>query len=148
MLFGETKIQKMRSFERGKDHLDLEASNFSTDIKFFLQSVAANSPYLAQLITSHANFLKENIDRSPEEALRAARDTSEPLGLNLRRSKARTALILALCDLAGIRDLEWVTGQLTEFADYSVETVLRHSLHQIRDKLPKNALKDLSLIHI
>lgn len=55
-------------------------------------------------------------------------DPTMPAGRRLRIERRRLALLLAVGDLAGALDLTAVTGALTHFADYALDTAIRAAI--------------------
>ncbi|MEM7240804.1 MAG: bifunctional glutamine synthetase adenylyltransferase/deadenyltransferase [Pseudomonadota bacterium] len=141
MLFGEKISATIRSFDADIGQSAVKGLKLPGQTLDFLTNVASASPYLAGLIQQEQRFLKRVVVGSPEDALAKAQKLDRHLDVSLRRAKARTALVLALADLAGLRDLAWVTQNLTDFADRAVDASLRHCLQAARKKLPKDALK-------
>ena len=93
-----------------------------------LDAVFGNSPYLSGCLTQDPVFAAALLREGPEEAFTGLRDAlarlrSEPAGdtgslmSSLRAAKRRTALLVALADIAGLWPLEHVTGALSDFAD-------------------------------
>ncbi|MEM6276615.1 MAG: glutamine-synthetase adenylyltransferase [Pseudomonadota bacterium] len=99
-----------------------------------LTGAGGSSPYLHRLLLAHREWAEKAFD-NPE----AARD-----GLmvpdNLRRDKARLALLTGLCDLGGVWSLEEVTGALTDFADAALARALDDALAPLirTRKLPED----------
>lgn len=93
----------------------------------------AASPYLASLARRDPAMLDALLEADPATSLRqilahTADQASEPdfeaARRALRRLKARLHLLTALCDLAGIWDLDQVTFALTAFADAALVAAL------------------------
>lgn len=97
-----------------------------------LEPVFGASSYLAGLARRAPDDLRAILTEAPEvrlAAILADTDAAGGLppaeaGIALRRAKARTHLLTALCDLGGIWDLDQVTGALTRFADASLQAAL------------------------
>ncbi|MEL6125134.1 MAG: bifunctional [glutamine synthetase] adenylyltransferase/[glutamine synthetase]-adenylyl-L-tyrosine phosphorylase [Pseudomonadota bacterium] len=92
-----------------------------------VRGAGGSSTYLAGLLRREAEWLSSQLSTPLPDALTAARDATagadlKSLGAALRTAKRRTALLLALGDLGGAMALSEVTGALTEFADWAVET--------------------------
>ncbi|MEM6728501.1 MAG: glutamine-synthetase adenylyltransferase [Pseudomonadota bacterium] len=98
-----------------------------------LKGAAGTSPYLHALLAKHGAWCRTALD-APEAALAALGGEAA----HLRRDKGRAALLIALCDLAGIWPLEDVTGALSAFADRALHTALQAALapHIARGALP------------
>jgi glutamate-ammonia-ligase adenylyltransferase len=116
----------------------------SDDAQKLVFGIAGSSPYLRGLLERHHEWLLKRCDGTPEQAVEAARVLDGETGVALRVAKARTALVLALCDLAHIRPMEWVTKHLTDFADFAVQTALDSELSACVEsgKLDDSWLKD------
>ena len=99
-----------------------------------IEGIAGSSTYLNGLLNRHRDWLLIHWTKTPEEAVLAAQTLNGELRIALRLAKARTALILALCDLSHIRTMEWITEKLTNFADYAVKTALESELRSSVDK--------------
>jgi glutamate-ammonia-ligase adenylyltransferase len=108
-----------------------------------LAATAGNSPYLARLMLRESAFLEEIYNSDPAELLAAlnreaisvAEDEDAVAAIRrLRVAKRRVALTIALADVAGVFDLDAVTGSLSRFADASVKGALRHLLRAAAKK--------------
>jgi glutamate-ammonia-ligase adenylyltransferase len=100
-----------------------------------------NSPYLAGLLEREADWLPTGLasaDVVAEETHGFEALEPDQLGVALRRTKRRVALLTALADLGGVWPLERVTGTLSQLADRAVDLALRaHVAQEIRrGKLP------------
>ena len=102
-----------------------------------LEATAGNSPYLARVMLREKSFLDEIQNTPPDELLVAL--NNEALGIaaetdikvamrRLRVAKRKVALTIALADIAGLYDLDAVTGALTRFADAALKGALRRLL--------------------
>src|SRR5215469_11630915 len=102
-------------------------------------SAFGNSPYLCRLALRDRESLHQIWDFGPERITgiavqnaslaHEAADEAEAMAV-LRRAKRRTALAIALADIAGLWDLDAVTAALTRFADASVGGALRFLLRE------------------
>lgn len=100
-----------------------------------LDAVFGGSPYLTDSLFKEPAVLRALSDAAPETVLA---DLSERLSAEiadagdaeakaaLRRYKRRAALLIALCDIGGLRDLEAITGALSEVAETAIGAALRH----------------------
>ena len=106
-----------------------------------LDAVFGNSPYLSGCLTQDPVFAAALLREGPEEAFTGLRDAlarlrSEPAGdtgslmSSLRAAKRRTALLVALADIAGLWPLENVTGALSDFADLAIGAAVAHLLRE------------------
>lgn len=104
-----------------------------------LQSAFGNSAYLGRLALREFDTLRRLFDEGPEILLNeasamafgAAEASSEHAAMTaLRVAKRRAALVVALCDIAGVWALEAVTAALTGFADACVKGALRFALKE------------------
>ncbi|MDB4085457.1 bifunctional glutamine synthetase adenylyltransferase/deadenyltransferase [Amylibacter sp.] len=93
-----------------------------------IRGIAGSSSYLKKLLEQHSEWLLTHWEFSPDEAILAARKLDGNLDIALRVAKARTALVLALIDLSHLRPLEWITENLTNFADFAVQSALKSEL--------------------
>ncbi|MFP4326970.1 MAG: glutamine-synthetase adenylyltransferase [Paracoccaceae bacterium] len=112
------------------------------DLARLLAGAGGCSPYLKSLVEKEAGWLPAAFD-DPEAALDALfaelREIApDALPGALRQAKRRTALLVALADLAGVWSLEEVTGQLTRLADQACALALRATVGAEirRGKLP------------
>ncbi|HEX3673142.1 MAG TPA: bifunctional [glutamine synthetase] adenylyltransferase/[glutamine synthetase]-adenylyl-L-tyrosine phosphorylase, partial [Rhizomicrobium sp.] len=104
-----------------------------------LDAMFGNSPFLARLALRERSFLRALIEDGPKPAF----DNSEALARSaadapdiaeamkrLRRAKRQAALSVAMADIAGLWNLDAVTGALTRFADACVSGALRFLLRE------------------
>lgn len=99
-----------------------------------IAGIAGSSPYLGRLLEKHRDWLLDHWRDSPEDAVAAAMVLEGEVGIALRIAKGRVALVLALCDLSDIREMEWVTDWLTRFADFAVQSALDAELRVMVDR--------------
>ncbi|WP_108659675.1 bifunctional [glutamine synthetase] adenylyltransferase/[glutamine synthetase]-adenylyl-L-tyrosine phosphorylase [Acuticoccus kandeliae] len=98
-----------------------------------LASVAAVSPYLRHLMLANPGLLAEVLTHSLAETVEAA-CTVEPgedldrVTRELRKSKAKVALAVALADLLGGADVATVTAALSDIADHAISVALDSQL--------------------
>lgn len=124
--------------ERGNDTLAL-LPEMSGDLGKLLHGTAGCSPYLKTLIEKEKDWLPGAFD-NPETALTTLfaelkQVAPDQLPAELRRGKRRMALITALADLAGVWELEQVTGALTDYADLASDLALKACIaNEIRRK--------------
>ena len=114
-----------------------------------IAGAGGSSPYLKELILREAEWLQEALD-DPEAAVQTVQDTAraippDQLKPGLRIAKRRLALITALADLAGVFELEQVTGILTDFAGLACDLAVKAELANLirRKKLPGQTEADL-----
>ena len=86
----------------------------------------AHAPYLRKLIARHEDVaaLLEAGKLDAALSLSRALDPDLPAVTALRRAKARLSLSLAIGDLAGALTLEQVVGELSDFADLSLDRAI------------------------
>ncbi|SHJ91100.1 glutamate-ammonia-ligase adenylyltransferase [Shimia gijangensis] len=120
------------------------------DLVKLIKGTAGSSPYLKSLIEKEKAWLPTAFD-DPEAALqRVFSDLAEVapdrLADALRQGKRRVALMTALADLAGVWQLEQVTGELTDFADLASDLALKAAIgNEIRrKKLPGQTEDDVA----
>jgi [glutamine synthetase] adenylyltransferase / [glutamine synthetase]-adenylyl-L-tyrosine phosphorylase len=97
-----------------------------------LAGIFGSSPYLSELLIAEPTLLKSVLADGPDAALEAvlAEHPSEPsinrtrLMAELRRTKRRVALVVAIADITGLWPLERVTEVLTGFADLAIRQAL------------------------
>ena len=97
-----------------------------------LAPIFAASPYLTSLARRDPKRLDKLLAGEPDDRLAAILSATattatldpQPGGARLRELKAGLHLLIALCDLGGVWDLDQVTGALTRFADTAVAAAL------------------------
>ena len=87
---------------------------------------------------AEAPFLRRMIKRFPDTADLLAAGALDralavviedaPTGVALRRARGRLALAVAIGDLTGLLSLEQVTGHLSAFADFALDTAIRAAI--------------------
>ncbi len=100
------------------------------DLRGLLASTAGCSPYLKELMTREALWLRAALAQAPEPVfagLLAGLDAiaTDDLSRALRETKRRAALLTALADLGGVWSTMQVTQALTELADRAVDLCLK-----------------------
>ena len=137
------------------------AANLAKDLGAgaLASSLFGNSPFLAQCIHSDPEFARDLFEKGPDfcrkqilDAVAAAAtsdaesdaksDAKSPpkprdeaaLKRHLRILKRRCQLTAAMGDVAGIWDLDKVTGMLSDFADAAVSAACRHLLGALAEK--------------
>ncbi|MEE8444675.1 MAG: bifunctional [glutamine synthetase] adenylyltransferase/[glutamine synthetase]-adenylyl-L-tyrosine phosphorylase [Alphaproteobacteria bacterium] len=103
-----------------------------------LEAVLGNSPFLGRCLLLDAHLAVDFFDRGPDpvfaELIESARkkaagaDTGPAIMTALRRFKRRSALLIALADLAGKWPLERITDALSDTAELALEAALGHLL--------------------
>jgi glutamate-ammonia-ligase adenylyltransferase len=120
------------------------------NFRALLEAVAGNSPYLARLMLREKGFLDDIYRIDPDallaslngHALTLAEETDEAAAIRrLREAKRKVALTIALADIAGLYDLDAVTGALTRFADAALKGALRYLL---RGQAKKNEIEGMT----
>jgi glutamate-ammonia-ligase adenylyltransferase len=106
-----------------------------------LAPIFAASPYLFGLARRWPDMLREVLRQGPDARLTevlartaALTDGADQARSPLRRLKAELHLLTALADLAGVWDLDQVTGALSRFADVAAQAALRAVAHDQRDR--------------
>ena len=148
----ETRITRLPTAfdsERGDDALAL-VPGLSGDLNKLVHGTAGCSPYLKSLIEKEKDWLPGAFD-DPEAALATlfaelAEVAPDALGAVLRMGKRRVALMTALADVAGVWELEQVTGALTDYADLASDLALKAAIaNEIRrKKLPGQTEDDVA----
>ena len=103
-----------------------------------LEPVFSGSPFLGELLIAEPDVLRLLRQDGPEPALAALRaelaalPTADRTRLmaGLRRCRRRHALLIGLCDLAGLWTVEEVTAALSDLADAAVGLALTHLLQE------------------
>lgn len=94
-----------------------------------LDRALADSPFLSNLIDQEAPTTAD-LCAAMGDPVAAARlhDPAMPVGKRLRIERRRLALTAAVGDLAGLLDFRAVTGALSQFADYALDTSIRAAI--------------------
>lgn len=118
-------------------------SDLAPELRAVLSGAAGCSPYLKGLMERQADWLREAVSIAPEEAIAKAMtgmdlSSDSALRKSLRIAKQRIALLTGIADLAGVYELEHVTGALTDLADFATHTAMTFQVGQEirRGKLP------------
>jgi glutamate-ammonia-ligase adenylyltransferase len=133
-----------RPFDRARAERTLEVlgdtvSAIPDAARQVVTSAFGNSPYLCRLALREHSSLHTIWEDGPaavlegavQDAGRAHEATNAPEAMTILRSaKRRAALAIALADIAGLWDVDAVTGVLTRFADASVGGALRFLLRE------------------
>jgi len=115
-------------------------------MRALVAGAAGCSPFLAGLLTRERDWIAAAAE-DPDAALAALlHETGEDVGPALRRARGRLAVLVALCDLAGVWPLEKVTGALTDFADHAVSRAVQREIaaELRRGNLPGKTEDDLA----
>lgn len=105
----------------------------------FFSATVSGSDFLAALLVSHAHEVVDWLSTAPEQSLatlftelEAAAAVAGPaeLARRLRAIRPRLALLVALCDLGRVWQLEDVTEALTRFADLAVNAAVDSLLRE------------------
>jgi glutamate-ammonia-ligase adenylyltransferase len=129
--------------ERTFESLAAEGFVPTPEQQVILAGAFGNSPFLGRIALREHAVLKPILEEGPdwivaaavEQALSAANaETQAEAMANLRIAKRRTALAIALADIAGIWPPEMVTQSLTRFADAAVKGALRFVLREAARK--------------
>ncbi len=139
---------------RERERFHAAARDESSDIAGFAEALAAsragarlleaifgNSPYLSGCLTQDPVFAATVLREGPDATFKDLRDALvrariEPVGdirglmSTLRTAKRRSALLVALADIAGLWTLERVTGALSDFADAAIDAAVAHLLRE------------------
>ena len=103
-----------------------------------LEAVFGNSPFLTSVIHKEPAFVRRLVEQGPDAVLLEILETlgqyrpqqagDDALARLLRIAKRRTALTVAVADIAGIWTLQQVTGALSDFADAALRLAAAHVL--------------------
>lgn len=128
---GDTQLQALTDFLAG-----------NPACHGLIQTVVSASPYLRGLVERNPAFVLEGFSLPPETSLeRLLQDmrhqaseaaTEDQLMQVLRAAKARSALLIALADVAGAWPLKTTTETLTLFADAAVSSAVDWLLRDAR----------------
>ncbi|NEY88779.1 [protein-PII] uridylyltransferase family protein [Tabrizicola oligotrophica] len=118
-------------------------ADLAPELRGLLAASAGCSPYLKDLMSREADWLRPTLHAAPETAfaaLLAGLDAipTDDLGRALREAKRRAALLTALADLGGVWSTMQVTQALTDLADRAVQLCLTRLVAEEirRGKLP------------
>ena len=143
-----TRLPNAFDSDRGDDAREL-FPDLDGDLAKLIHGTAGCSPYLKSLMEKEKTWLPTALD-DPEAAVAALthelnETAPDKMASALRMGKRRIALISALTDLAGVWQLEQVTGALTDFADLAATLALRTTIGAEirREKLPGMTEDDL-----
>ncbi len=108
----------------------------ASHVRGLLAGIFGASPYLTSLIERNPSALLAALEQSPEQRFAtlarhlaqqvAAADTTAQAMRALRVFKNDIALLVALCDLAGVWAVMVVTQRLSEAADAAVDAAVRY----------------------
>ncbi len=101
-----------------------------------LAALFSGSPFLGEALCAEPCVLRLLHERGPQEALEMLQDEQAAVPIDdrtrlmagLRRARRRQALLIGLCDLAGLWSLEQVTAALSAIADRAVQQAVAHLL--------------------
>src|SRR4051812_27860631 len=106
-----------------------------------LDRARAHAPFLRAAAECFPNlvttFLEEGSEAAVAEALAV---DGEAVGERLRKQRHALALAVALADLSGERQLEWVTATLSDFADAAMDAALQAAM---LERMPDEEAKGL-----
>jgi glutamate-ammonia-ligase adenylyltransferase len=102
-----------------------------------------NSPFLAELAAREVRTLRAFVRFGPDAVIKCvmaqltAANPAAPraeIARTLREAKRRTALVVALGDIAGIWPLARITGALSDLAEQCLELAVAHLLRAAHDR--------------
>ena len=110
-----------------------------------LARLRAHAPFLARLAELYPADCERFVEQGVDAALgdRAAPDTDGDIMARLRHWRGRTALLLALGDLAGEHDVATTTGLLSDFADQACDAALTAAF---AERVPDAAPQGIAVI--
>lgn len=135
---------------------DIDQQAFATSVlddsnaKLILSSIFGNSPYLSHCITTDILFFCELMKEGPDKTFNSLmegletfwneRPPHEEMSKQLRITKRRASLTIALADICSFWDITKVTESLSSLAEkslsYATGTLLREGHHRGYFKLP------------
>ena len=132
-----------RARDQGHGAFTDELAN-DQELRPFLQSVLALSPYLRDLAGKHP----ETLEHCHRDGFHAALDAclsefddagfhaqdEATLGTRLRHAKRQAALICGLADLGGWWGWDQVSQAISDTADHAVQAAVRHLLHHAHEQ--------------
>ncbi|WMS41652.1 bifunctional [glutamine synthetase] adenylyltransferase/[glutamine synthetase]-adenylyl-L-tyrosine phosphorylase [Acuticoccus sp. MNP-M23] len=99
-----------------------------------LGTVAAVSPFLADLMLGDPAMLDAVLAASLNDSVAAAAVTGDDVAASLRRGKQRVALAVGLADLLGNATVKAVTNALSDFADAAIAASLNAAFAELCEK--------------
>ena len=134
-------VVDLATAERAREAIGLSTANGRPWAS--LAPVFAASSYLARLAVRRAERLADLLEAPPRASLDAIVAGAEAASLldpdagavRLRQLKSDLHLLVALCDVGRVWDLDGVTDALTRFADASVRTALALAARGLQDRL-------------
>ncbi len=103
-----------------------------------LATIRAGSRYLATLIDRDLAFTASIFSSPPESLFKSLLEIPQTqsraeLAVTLRHLKSKAALLIAVCDLANIWNLDQVTDSITRFADGAISAAVNTLLREAHD---------------
>ena len=103
------------------------------------EALFGNSPFLIRLAEADPLFACDALTRDPEELLfdittrLAGLDsaTTDQVRRGLRQARRQVALVIAIADVAGLRETATIALALSDFADAAIAVAARHLLRKI-----------------
>ncbi len=110
----------------------------------FLDALLGNSPFLGNALVTEMAFAREFLENGPDAAFaellagldqQLAGETDDAVLMKaLRHAKRRAALLIAAADIAGLWNLQAVTGALSDFAERVLGVALAYLLRRTADQ--------------
>ncbi len=114
------------------------------DARRFLETIVYSSPFLRGLVERYPGYVRGCLETAPDASLQALlaetrkragdAETEAVLMSELRIAKAKSAVLIALADIAGVWPVAAATSALTQFADAAlsstVDWLLRDAAHR------------------
>ncbi len=132
-----------QKLDRGEDRDFAEALPESAGGRAMLACVFGASPFLSSCLIREPSFLRRLWTEGPDRRMQEIFAEIEALPADageeaarraLRQARRRTALAVALADIAGIWGFEAVTGALSRFADAACSAALRVLLTRLASR--------------
>ena len=130
----------LKAAESAENGEAMAAIAANTAGRAMLEAIFGNSPFLTQLMMRDPDFAARLLTDGPDAAWDAVRESVraavsddiglEPLMAVLRQGKNKTALLVAVADIAGQWPLESVTQALSDYADLALTLAVRSLLRQ------------------
>ena len=135
-------------FDRDVEMIDGHYQNWPAALAKLAHYSRLHSTYIDRLLNSHHQWLIEQLERDVADVVDSllaivTGETADPIEKQLRVSKGRIALYLALLDIADTIPVMDTTRYLTLFADFAIEKGTRYLIEKevARRKLPEKALE-------
>lgn len=130
----------IESPEAGRLWAEISDAEMFQPVRYAISVMATASPYLSGLLLEHTEFTRRLLQGQPESivenlihefASASLLEDEQLLRASLRKTKSKSALLIALCDVMGVWSVTEATYALTRIADAALQAavnfLLRHN---------------------